>query len=178
MSAGQRDPRAGFEQLLDYRRHLLERLEQQPAEFALRVAAIPAAAWHEPRTEQEREALRLAGYIRDAQGRSLLRVAAHVRNAEANVYLPRIRRIVSEDRPQLTIEASHDEAWASFDPDESMTAVLAAWSQARAELVQLLRPLSPAGWTRMGFYPPTGNRTVQWWAEKAYAHAEGHVKVI
>ena len=159
MTAAPRDPSAGFEQLLDYRRLLLERLEQQPAEFAALVAAVPADAWHTPS---------------DAQGRSLLRVAAHIRDVEAKVHLPRIRRVLAEAQPHLTIEADHDDASAAFDPREPMTDVLAAWSQVRAELVSWLAPLDPAGWTRTGFYPPAGNRTVQWWAERAYGHVKEH----
>ncbi len=163
MSAPPRDPTAGFEQLLDYRRQLLRRLEQQPGEFAAAVAAIPAAEWHSPR---------------DRLGRSLLAIAAHLRDVEARVFLPRLRRMLAEDHPALTVEASHDEASAGAPPDEPMTDILEGWSRARAELVQALRPLSPAGWSRTGFYPPVGSRTVQWWAERALGHAREHAAAI
>jgi hypothetical protein len=154
-----RDPTAGFEQLLDYRRQLLGRLEAQPGEFAAAVAAIPASAWHMPR---------------DRLGRNLLDIAAHLRDVETQVFLPRIRRMLAEDNPVLTLEASHDEASAGSEREAAMTTILAGWSQARAELAALVRPLAPAGWTRAGFYPPAGTRTVQWWVERAYGHARDH----
>jgi hypothetical protein len=152
---------AGFEQLLDYRQQLLARLEAQPGEFAARVALIPAAEW---------------GRRRDPQGRSVLAVAAHLRAVEAGLYLPRLRRMLAEDNPQFSPE--EDAAAEISGPPEPLTAILAAWSQARAELVDLLRPLTPAGWSRTGFYPPVGRRTVQWWAERAYHHAREHQAFI
>jgi hypothetical protein len=163
MAVPPRDPAAGFEQLLDYRQEMLARLEAQPAEFAAVVAAIPAGEWHTPR---------------DRLGRSLLAIAGHLRDVEAKVFLPRIRRMLREDNPLLTLETSHDEAAAGPAPNEPMTAILEGWSRARAELTQALRPLGPAGWSRTGFYPPTGKRTVQWWAERAYRHALGHLSEL
>jgi hypothetical protein len=158
MTAPPRDPTAGFEQLLDYRRQLLRRLEQQPGEFAAAVAAIPAAEWRTPR---------------DAQGRSLAQLAAHIREVETQIYLPYVRRMLREAHP--TLEPIHVPPGAG---GEAMTDILEGWSRARAELAQMLTGLGPQGWSRTGFYPPVGSRTVQWWAERALGHAREHAASI
>lgn len=149
--------------VLEYRAALLARLEQQPAEFAAALAAVPAERWHDRRA---------------ADGRTVHLAAAHVRDLETLAYLPHVRRILAEDHPSLTAEAHHTWSAESYDPHEPMTHILRAWAQARAELVGLLRPLPAAGWGRVGFHPPSGNRTVMWWAERAYGHVRGHLAVV
>jgi hypothetical protein len=150
----------GFEQLYDYRARLLDRLEQQPAEFARVLAAIPAADW------QAR---------RDDLGRTIHHVVAHVRFLETLAFLPRIRAILDDDNALLIAYPTHHWADEYYDPAEPMPAILTEWSRARAELVALLRPQAAAGWTRTGFHPPSGARTLQWWAERAYNHAREHL---
>ena len=85
----------GFEQLYEYRARLLDRLEQQPAEFAAVVAAIPALEWHRRQ---------------DDLGRSVHMLAAHVRFLETLAFYPRIRSILDEDYPDLTAYPTHH--WA------------------------------------------------------------------
>lgn len=149
--------------VLEYRAALLAHLEQQPAELVAALAAFPAERWHDRRA---------------ADGRTVHLAAAHVRDLETLAYLPHIRRILTEDHPTLTTHAHHTWSAASYDPREPMTHIVAAWSQARAELLALLRPLPAAGWGRVGFHPPSGNRTAQWWAERAYGHVRGHLAVL
>ena len=149
--------------VLEYRAALLARLEAQPEQFVTAIAAIPAADWHRP-------------FLTD--GRSVHLSAAHVRDLEMLAYLPHIRRMLREDRPTLTGEAHHTWSAAMYDAGEPMTDILASWSQARTELLAWLRPLPPADWARLGFHPPSGNRTVQWWAERAYNHARGHLHAV
>lgn len=149
--------------VLEYRAALLARLEQQPADFVTAIAALPAEAWH----------TRRAG-----DGRTVHLSAAHVRDLETLAYLPHVRRILSEDRPVLTAEAHHTWSAAGYDPHEPMTNILAAWSQARTELLGWLRPLPAAAWGRMGFHAATGQRTVQWWVERAYGHVHGHLAAV
>jgi len=159
MGAPPRDPAAGFEQLLDYRRHLLDRLEHQPSEFAAAVAGIPAAEWHAPC---------------DEQGRSPAELAAHIRDVEERIYLPYLRRMLREHHPTLELE----DLPAPSAEGEAMADILKGWSRTRAELTTLLQGVGPAGWSRTGFYPPAGSRTVQWWAERAYGHAAQHMGTI
>ncbi len=158
---GTGDP--ALEQLLDYRRRLIERLAQQPAEFEAALAALGAAHWHQGR---------------DPQGRSPHRIVTHVRDLERLAFLPRLRRIVAEDHPVLDAYASHHWSESQYRADVPMPQLLADWAQARAELVSLLRPLPAAAWSRTGFHPPSGSRTLQWWAERALSHARDHLGEI
>ena len=149
-----------FDQLFDYRARLLARLESQPGEAAARLAAIPEPEWYRPR---------------GATGRSLHRLAAHVRDVESLAFLPRLRRILSEEQPVLEPFQSHDWSDGDYQPDEAMTHILAGWSQARAEVLDVLPGPAQAAWSRTGFHPPSGHRTLQWWAERIYDHARQHL---
>lgn len=153
----------GFELLFDYRARLLDRLEQQPAELAQVIAAIPAPEWR----------LRC-----DQLGRSVHQIAAHVRALETLAFLPRIQRILTEDSPELVAYPSHHWADEHYAPDEPMTEILTEFSRARAQMVAWFRPLDAAGWTRAGFHPPSGARTLQWWAERSLNHAREHLESI
>ena len=151
-----------FDQLFDYRARLLARLESQPGEVATRLAAIPEREWYRPRGDD---------------GRSLHRLAAHVRDVESLAFLPRLRRILSEERPVLASFPSHDWSDGDYQAGEPMTRILAGWSQARAEVLDLLPQPAEAAWSRTGFHPPSGQRTLQWWAERIYDHARQHLLV-
>ena len=146
--------------LLDYRAELLARLERQPAEAAQLLAAIPEADWH----------LRRPGL-----SRTVHRTLAHVRDLELLAFLPRVQRILQEDEPALAPFVSHDWTLRDYLPDEPLTAVLSTWSQARAEVLNLLPEADASQWSRLGFHPPSGKRTLQWWAERIFTHAQAHM---
>jgi hypothetical protein len=98
-----------------------------------------------------------------------------VRDLELLAFLPRLQRILKEAEPELAPFVSHDWSLRDYLPDEPLTAVLASWSQARAEVMNLL-PVADAGqWSRLGFHPPSGKRTLQWWAERIFTHAQAHM---
>ena len=146
--------------LFDYRTKLLAELDRQPAAVASRLAAMAEREWYRPRGQA---------------GRSLHRELAHVRDVETLAFLPRVARILSEERPSLEAFPTHDWSDGDYRPDEPLTDLLAGWSQTRAEVVyRLPRPASPA-WSRTGFHPPSGQRTLQWWAERIYGHAREHL---
>jgi hypothetical protein len=98
-----------------------------------------------------------------------------VRDVESITFTPRLRRILREDRPSLAPFTALDRAGRGYQTDEPMTRILADWSQARAEVLDLLPPAGGAAWSRTGFHPPSGQRTLQWWAERIYRHARQHL---
>jgi DinB superfamily len=147
--------------LFDYRAKLLALLDRQPSEVAARLAAIPEPEWYRPR---------------GSQGRSLHRELAHVRDVETLAFLPRVRRILSEAQPRLDAFPAHDWSDGDYRPDEPLTGLLAGWSQTRAEVVDGLPPADSPAWSRTGFHPPSGQRTLQWWAERIYGHAREHLQ--
>ncbi len=152
-----------LDQLFDYRARLLARLDSQPAESASRLAAIPEPEWYRPRGQE---------------GRSLHQILAHVRDVETLAFLPRIRSVLREARPMLPAFPAHDWSDADYRPGEPLTDILAGWSQARTEMVDLLPQPDSPDWSRTGFHPPSGERTLQWWAERTYGHARDHLQVL
>lgn len=153
----------GFEQLYEYRAKLLDRLEQQPAQFAEALAGIPEPEWHTRR---------------DEQGRTVHQVVAHVRYLETLAFGPRIRSILQADNAELVAYPTHHWADALYDRAEPLASILEEFSRTRAEIVAWLRPQDAAGWTRLGFHPPSGARTLQWWAERTLNHAREHLESI
>jgi hypothetical protein len=149
-----------MEQLFDYRARLLERLEGQPAALDDLIRARPEAGWR---------ARRAAG------GLTLHQVLAHLRDLESLAFLPRVRLILAEDAPALEPFPSHHWSIESYRSEEMAAAIGADFARARAEALTLLRPLTPEGWCRAGFHPPSGYRTVLWWAERMYLHAQEHL---
>ena len=173
-----------MEQLLDYRARLVARFEHLPADLADVIAGVPEAEW---------------GLRRAPDGRSVYVLIAQLRDLETREYLPCLRRILSEDDPQLEGFSTHRPADVNppqsgifapqsgiFAPQsgifdnssEPMEALLAGYARAREEEMQLIREMPPSGWSRAGFDPPHGRRTVQWWVERALRHGLDHLAEI
>ncbi len=151
-----------FDQLLDYRAALIENCARQPAALAELAHSTPEVEWHR----------------RLAVGRTLHQAAAHVRDVEALVFLPRFRRLLTEDHPILEPFASTDWTAEKYQPEEPLTKVLDEFARAREAAVSLMRSMTPEAWTRSAFHPPSGWRTTQWWVERIYRHARGHIAEI
>jgi hypothetical protein len=153
-----------MEQLREYRQILLSRLTQQPDQFATSLAAVPEADSH------TRHA---------ADGTTLHQLAVHIRDAEVMAFLPRFWRILSEDRPHLEPFPHH--RWSlenGYRPDEPLADILADFRRHRTEAVARMRTLTELDWNRIGVHPPSGPRTLQWWAERIYTHARNHIAEV
>lgn len=150
---------ASHAQILEYRTRLLERLAGQPAAFAALAAGLSEADW---RTR------------RGLDGTSLHQLLTHLRDAEAQAYWPRIQRILQEDHPWLDPFPHHRWSLAEYQPAVTAAEILAALARTRVEVLTGLQPLPPEAWSRAGFHPPSGPRTLQWWVERLYTHAAKH----
>ena len=152
-----------MEEILGYRLKLLERLKDQPSELLGTINTIPEAEWK----------LR-----QDATGRSIHQIVAHIRDVEVVAFLPRFQLFLSEEQPFFEPFSSHTWSAADYQPAEPMAKMLADFAHARAEVWELMQPLTPEDWSRLAFHPPSGRRTAQWWAERIYVHAQDHLKEI
>jgi len=150
-----------MKQLLEYRALLLDRLARQSAELAEAITAVPAAAQHQRRVED---------------GYTLHQILAHIRDLEVLAFVPRLRRILTEDHPVLDAFPSHHWSEADYQPDEATDKILNDFAQAREAALALLRPLPPEGWNRTSFHAPSGPRAAQWWAERMFTHAQEHLE--
>jgi hypothetical protein len=149
--------------LLFYRAKLLAALEAQPLEFEALSAARPEPEWHTRRL---------------ADGATPHQIAVHVRDIDRLAFLPRFRRILAEANPRLEAFPSHRWSLDGYDPSEPLRRLLADFARSRAETLTVLRGMSDDDWSRAGFHPPSGPRTLQWWAERMYRHTHDHLAEI
>ena len=91
------------------------------------------------------------------------------------VFLDRLRRLLTEDRPALgRYRAEDDREWAGWEalPTDEILARLRAL---RAELVALVRSLSPAESARTGLHPTFGEMDVAGWLGFFLLHEAHHL---
>ncbi|HVE93960.1 MAG TPA: DinB family protein [Acidimicrobiales bacterium] len=106
---------------------------------------------------------------------SALEYVVHTRVA-VEFYDERIRRVVEEDRPQLTAPASWDELcdegrYNDYDPADALEQLAAAASSAAGRL----RALTPEQWHRTGIGIEGDTRTVRLLAERLVHDAHHHL---
>ncbi|HEY2955976.1 MAG TPA: DinB family protein [Candidatus Eisenbacteria bacterium] len=110
-----------------------------------------------------------------APGRwSAVEALCHLRDADADIFLPRLERVLSEERPEVPdVDMT---AWESTRRyrDASPAAALEAWRAARTRLVARLAPLTPREWSRIGFHSVRGPYPladmVRYWADHDLSH--------
>lgn len=150
------------ENLILYRKHLLERFVSVVNDLAQAAAAVPPERWHSPIPE----------------GGTPHRVLAHLRAIEAQALSLRLQRILDEMEPYLPL--FNDSQWmaAHYDPDEPPEEILAAYRGLRREEVQMVKDLPPQGWNRTSRHPWWGVKTLQWWVEQILHYSEQHLQQI
>lgn len=125
--------------------------EKQPAGWARtveRIAAMPAfleAALHEAGEEN------LSARPSDDEF-SLVEQACHLRDLEREGYLVRVRRILSENVPELDAFDGQAIAAARNYRDQDAHAAAQDFAAARRELVSLLAPLSSDAYGRTALF--------------------------
>jgi DinB superfamily len=101
---------------------------------------------------------------------------AHLRDIETLVFLPRIRRMITEERPAMMNfdeVAYHREHYNAEEPADDL---LAQYVTARNEIVELMTGASD--WSRTGLHEVRGPITVGWQAEYALGHTWEHLSQI
>lgn len=143
----------------EYRRQLTARYRHQPAQYRGHVAGLEQAALHAPITPGEWSPHQLL---------------FHVWAVDAQAYGPRLERILKEVRPSL--DGFDEAAWMAehYDPTEALWSIIDAWEGFRQRIADRLNDLPAEAWNRTGLQPYWGERTLQWWLERAVTHAEDH----
>lgn len=138
---------------------ILDVLAQTPARVAAALERAGAAAFAR----------------RPGEGRwSALEVLAHLRDCDAEVYRPRVGRVLAEAFPAIADVPVHEwpgpRGYAALDP----AAVLAEWRAQRDAAVDELSALGPAAWSRPFVHEIRGAMTladqVRHWADHDLAH--------
>jgi hypothetical protein len=152
-----------MEELLTYRKNLLEALEGVMSELRKAAHAIPAAAWHTATSPEQP---------------TPHQVLAHLRALEAQAIAVRLRRILDESEPYLPL--FDDDGWmaGNYDPTEAVTSILDDYARLRQEELSWLKDLPPAAWNRTARHPWWGVRALQWWVEQCLLVARQHLEQL
>lgn len=143
----------------DYRRRLLARYLQQPEAYAEHLAGLDDRAARAP--------------IKPGEW-SAHQVLFHLGSVDEQAYGPRLRRILREGRPAL--EDYDGDGWMAerYDPTEPTQVILERWHSVRQDYAAEVAGGPPEAWSRTGRQSYWGERTLQWWVERAVAHADEH----
>jgi len=111
---------------------------------------------------------------------SALEVLAHLRSC-ADVWGDCIALIIAQNHP--TIRAVNPRNWVKRTdyPAQEFQASLQAFSAQRSELLKVLSPLPPAGWSRTATVTDAGNaleRSVHFYAQWLAGHERTHFKQL
>lgn len=94
------------------------------------------------------------------------------------LFLARVRRILGEDAPALPqYRADDDDGWPAWSA-LSTAEVLRRLAAQRAELVDLLAPLSPAELARIGVHSRFGPMPLSLWVEFFLLHEAHHLYTV
>jgi len=152
-----------MEELIRYRKNLLDSLVEVVDELRAAAAVLPPQAWHIPTA---------------ADQPTPHWTLAHLRNVEAQIIAVRIRRILDEEEPDLPL--FDDEAWMAdhYDPAEPVQAILEAYASLRQQELTWLRDFPPVAWNRTARHPWWGVRSLQWWVEQCLQTARQHLQEL
>lgn len=148
-------------ELQEYRRKLLNRLEEAVHEFRAACEAVP-----DPFTARH-------------DGWTVHQLAAHTRDVAVHVYGPRARRTVEEDNPEF--KNFDADAWmaAHYNPSEPLAAILDELVANVRSLVVFLQALPADAWARQSRHEINGGGfTLQTWVERNLAHIEEHLQSV
>jgi uncharacterized damage-inducible protein DinB len=103
---------------------------------------------------------------------SIAETVRHLVEGDRDTFLPRLRRMVSEDRPVFESRPA-----ARGDASDLAT-LLGAFESARREAARILRSLDAAGWRRVGVSPSRGPVTIEDYARTMAEHDTEHLRQI
>jgi len=148
-------------ELMEYRRNLIERLTEAAREFRSACEAV-----RDPSSPVE-------------QGWNVHQLAAHTRDVDRLVYGLRVQGTVEMDNPEF--KNFDADAWAAeqYDSNEPMQKILDEFTVSVSDLVEFLRGLPPEAWSRESRHETLGSGfTMQAWVERGLAHIEEHLGTV
>jgi len=106
-------------------------------------------------------------------------IAAHTRDVDKLVYGLRARRTAVEDNPEFPSFDGEAYIAEHYDSSESLSELLNGFVESVQALVELLRALPIAAWSRVSRHTTLGSGlTLLSWVEKDLAHIEEHLKTV
>ncbi len=98
----------------------------------------------------------------------------HLIATETLNFQPRIRRMVTEDRPAFASWDSEGYMRSHYDRSEKIEALAERFMVERGATVELFKGLAPEEWKRQGTWPDGRVVDLAWVAEKVLWHALDH----
>jgi hypothetical protein len=142
--------------------NLMNRLEEAAKEF--RSACLSIADPHAPLEEG---------------GWNVHQIAVHTRDTDQLVYGLRARRTAMEENPEFSTFDGEAYMAQHYDVNESLNEIVDSFVQNVEALVELLRSLPEAGWSRLSRHTILGSGiTLQTWVEKDLAHIREHLETV
>jgi uncharacterized damage-inducible protein DinB len=103
---------------------------------------------------------------------SIVDVVRHLVEGDRDTFLPRLRRMLAEDRPTFAVRRplEHD--------GSDLATLLHVFERARADVVKILGGLDDRAWSREGVSPSRGPLSVETYAASTVAHDTEHLQQI
>jgi hypothetical protein len=115
----------------------------------------------------------------DKDGWNVHQIAVHTRDVDKFVYGLRARRTAVEDNPEFLNFDGEAYMATHYDSKESLSELLNGFVENVEALIELLRALPIAGWSRVSSHSTLGGGlTLQSWVEKDLAHIEEHLETV
>ena len=150
-----------MDELIEYRRQLMDRLPAAAKEF--RTACLAVKDPFAP--------------IED--GWNVHQLAVHTRDVDKTLYGARARRTIQEDNPEF--QSFNGDAYMAghYDPKESLRVILDDLVSSMEELTKMLRGLPGEAWARESHHATQGGGlTLQMWVERSLKHIEEHLATV
>ncbi len=150
-----------MEELIEYRKQLMDRLAAAAKEFRAACLAVK-----DPFAPIE------AGW-------NVHQLAVHTRDVDKMVYGVRARRTIQEDNPEFPNFDGDAHIAAHYDAKEPLQNILNGLVSSVDELTKMLRGLSDESWARESRHATQGaGFTLQHWVERSLAHIEEHLATV
>ena len=151
-----------MKELTEYRKNLVKRLEAAANEF--REACLQVNDAFAPV---------------DEEGWNVHQIAVHTRDVDELVYALRARRTAVEDNPEFPNFDGEAYMLRNYNSSEPIEEVVNRLVENVRSLVEWLRALPPASWSRVSHHTTLGNDlTLQTWVERDLAHIEEHLETL
>ncbi len=150
-----------MEELIEYRKQLMDRLAAAAKEFRAACLAVK-----DPFAPIE------AGW-------NVHQLAVHTRDVDKMVYGVRARRTIQEDNPEFPNFDGDAHIATHYDAKEPLQNILNGLVSSVDELTKMLRGLSDESWARESRHATQGaGFTLQHWVERSLAHIEEHLATV
>lgn len=150
-----------MEELIEYRKQLMDRLGEAAKEFRAACLAVKNP------------------FAPIESGWNVHQLAVHTRDVDKMIYGVRARRTIKEDNPEFPNFDGDAYMAEHYDAKEPLQAILNDLVSSMDELTKMLRGLPGEAWNRASHHVTQGGGfTLQVWVERSLKHIEEHLETV